>query len=288
MVLSTEVNGVRQPLANAMPSKLSTVTLAFATGECGSENWAGIPADAMANGLQPLIDAGKTYIISTGGAAGSFTCGSDQDFLNFIERYRKNSPNMLGVDFDIESGQSVDVIKGLVARVKNVQAQYPTMRFSFTVATNGAASYADNLGPTGQAIMGAIKEAGLTNYIINLMVMDYYDLSNCVVGANGKCDMGKSANAAAITLHNHYGVPYSQIELTPLIGVNDDPNEIFTLADATTMSVFVTQNKLAGVHYWALDRDRNCASGLNLQINCNGSNAGTLGFTNAFITNLGL
>jgi hypothetical protein len=32
---------------------------------------------------------------------------------------------------------------------------------------------------------------------------------------NSKCDVGKSAIAAAETLHNFHGIPYSQIELTP-------------------------------------------------------------------------
>lgn len=47
--------------------------------------------------------AGKQYILSTGGAAGSFTCGSDAGFQSFIQKYL--SANLVGVDFDIEAGQ---------------------------------------------------------------------------------------------------------------------------------------------------------------------------------------
>jgi chitinase len=41
--------------------------------------------------------------------------------------------------------------------------------------------------------MNAIKNNGLSGYIINLMVMDYGSTTatNCVV-ENGKCNMGKS------------------------------------------------------------------------------------------------
>jgi chitinase len=94
-VLSTMVTGTRQSLTSVMPAKLGAISLAFATGECGSETWAGLggPAFASAN-VQKLVAAGKKYILSTGGAAGSFTCGSAAGFNTFINRY--NSANLIG------------------------------------------------------------------------------------------------------------------------------------------------------------------------------------------------
>jgi hypothetical protein len=44
---------------------------------------------------------------------------------------------------------------------------------SFTIATFGASTTSSNLGITGDAVVKAVLAAGLTNYIINLMVMDY-------------------------------------------------------------------------------------------------------------------
>jgi hypothetical protein len=63
----------------------------------------------------------------------------------------------------------------------------------------------------------AIKAAGLQGYLINLMVMDYGSTTpgNCTI-VNGRCDMGQSAIAAAESLHNFHGIPYNQIELTPM------------------------------------------------------------------------
>jgi hypothetical protein len=123
-------------------------------------------------------------------------------------------------------------------------------------------------------------------------VMDYGSTSpnNCVVGSNGKCDMGRSAIQAAVNLHNYYGVPYGQIELTPMVGGNDTQDETFSLADVATMSSYAAQNGLAGVHFWSLDRDHDhdCAPGY-ASPTCNSYGAaGTLGFTNSFISNLGL
>jgi hypothetical protein len=286
-ILTTAVTGTAQPVLSVLPAKLQTLTLAFATGECGAENWGGVAGAALASANVPaLVAAGKTYIISTGGAAGSFTCSTDAGFATFINRYY--SANLVGIDFDIEAGQSQADINNLIQRVKVAQLTYPKLRFSFTIATLAAVSGQD-LGSMGITVMNAIKSAGLTNYLINLMVMDYGSAltTNCVLGSNGKCDMGISANTAAINLNANWGVPYSQIELTPMIGGNDATDEIFTVANAATVSTFALQHGLAGVHYWSLDRDVDCAPGYASPV-CNSyGQAGTFGFTNAFISGLG-
>jgi chitinase len=284
--LSTKVTGPLTPVLSVMPAKQKSTTWAFATGECGSENWAGVtPAALVAANVSKWVAAGKQYIISTGGAAGSFSCGSDAGFEKFISTY--NSTMLQGVDFDIEANQSQAVIDGLVARVKAAQSKHPNLRFSFTLATLGGSS-PQSLGDAGVRTMNSIKSQGLTNYIINLMTMDYGSTSptNCVI-VNGKCDMGKSANQAAINLHNHWGVPYNQIEITPMVGGNDTPDETFTLEDVDEVSTFVLTNKLSGVHFWSLDRDNDCPPGF-ASPTCNSyGEAGTWGFTNRFITKLG-
>ena len=100
--------------------------------------------------------------------------------------------------------------------------------------------------------------------------------------------MALSANAAAVSLHNSYNVPYNQIELTPMIGGNDTTDEVFSIANVTTMSNFALQNGLAGIHFWSLDRDNDCAPGY-ASSTCNSyGTAGKLGFTNAFISALGM
>jgi hypothetical protein len=126
----------------------------------------------------------------------------------------------------------------------------------------------------------------MQNYLINLMVMDYGPNATpdiCVV-SGGLCEMGASAVQAAVSLHTSYGIPYNQIELTPMIGQNDSVPDIFQVADIATVSSFVATNGLAGVHFWSFDRDTDCnydPSGPSAT--CNGvGNAGNLGFTNGF------
>lgn len=139
-------------------------------------------------------------------------------------------------------------------------------------------------------LMQSIKAQGLARYTINLMVMDYGSTTptNCTIGADGRCDMGRSAIQAAMNLHNTYGVPYSQIELTPMIGGNDTVDETFKLADVDTLVEWARSVGLAGIHHWSLDRDVDCAPGA-ASPTCNTyGRAGTWGFTNRFILRLGL
>ncbi len=287
-ILSTAVTGSRQPVLSVMPAKQPSATWAFATGECGSENWAGVSPSALAAAnVSKWVAAGKKYILSTGGAAGVFTCGSDAGFEKFISTY--DSTSLLGVDFDIEGGQSQGTVDNLVARVKAAQSKHPNLRFSFTIATLGG-NAPNSLNSLGAMVMNSIKSAGLTNYYIDLMAMDYgsANASNCTLGSNGRCDMGHSAINAAINLHNFYGTPYTQIEITPMIGGNDAQDEIFSLTDVDVLSAWALTNKIAGIHFWSLDRDNDCPTG-SASATCNSyGQAGTWGFTNRFISKLGL
>ena len=303
-VVSTAVTGAMTTLAsNLIQNGGKTISLAFATGECGSENWAGVDGAAMATAnVSVLTGAGAKYIVSTGGADGSFTCGTDAGMTTFIERWA--SAGLVGIDFDIEAGQSQAVIVALLDRVKTAHGSYPSLRFSLTLATlanNNGASTAVSLGSGAPdsfntygdwAMAGMKSELGFSgsaatwpSYVtVNLMTMDFGSASDgvCVV-SSGACDMGQSALQAAYNLHDHWGVPYGNIELTPMIGGNDTQSEVFTLADADTTAKFALSQGLAGVHYWSYDRDTDCAPGPSSST-CNSlGTAGTLGFLKRFL-----
>ena len=285
-VISTKVTGSFVPVTQALPADMSVITWAFATGECGTESWAGMkPSDVAGANVPLMLAAGKRYIISTGGAAGAFTCGSDAGFNAFLATY--DSANFVGVDFDIEAGQSQADIAAIMQRVKAALVTHPRLRFSFTVATLGAAG-GNQLGGTGTVVMQAIQAAGLINSVyVNLMAMDYGTGASVCAMKGSICDMGQSAINAAESLHSYWGVPYALIELTPMIGGNDVVANVFTLADVSTVSAYVLSKGLGGVHYWSLDRDVDCAPGYASPV-CNSyGSAGVLGFGKAFLAALG-
>jgi hypothetical protein len=293
-IMSTMVTGTRLPvvgsgsLVSTQVPNLGAITLAFATGECGSENWGGVPGAAFASANVARLDnAGVNYVVSTGGQAGVFTCGNATGMANFLARYM--SPHMVGVDFDIEGGQTPAQLNALVSNAVYAESLYPNLRFSFTLATLAASDGSfGGVNATGDAVVRAVKASGLKNYTINLMTMDYGTAGPgiCVV-SGGKCDMGQSAIQAVKNLQHTYGIPFGKIEITPMIGVNDVSSETFTIADIDTVTSYAAANKLAGVHFWSLDRDTPCSGGF-ASPTCNSVPTTTvLQYTKRFLSNLG-
>ncbi|UTY55968.1 glycosyl hydrolase [Massilia sp. erpn] len=232
---------------------------AFAVGECGAETWGGQPGQTVAAAKVPqFVAAGIGYIVSTGGQGGIFTCSSDEGMEKFIARY--DSAHLLGFDFDIEAAQTPAQIDSLLARLVKAQGKRPQLRFSFTVATHAATDGSRrSLNSTGEAVLAAIRRSGLRDYVLNLMVMNYGPAGSKVCAVRGqRCDMGSSAIQAVLNVHMKYKVPLEQIEVTPMIGVNDVAENVFTQSDARTVARAVRDMKLAGLHYWSLDRDKPC------------------------------
>lgn len=237
------------------------LTWAFATGECGDEVWEGKSGQQVADAnVAAFVAARKGYLISTGGANAAFTCASDAGMERFIARYA--SPQLLGIDFDIEHGQTPAQVDDLVKRAMHARKKHPQLRFSFTIATHAASDGSRrSLNALGETILAAVKRNKLQGAVYNLMVMDYGPAgTNLCVVRDGVCDMGRSALQAARNAHEKYGIPYSQIALTAMIGVNDVVTNVFSIDDARTLAAGVKRMKLAGLHFWSLDRDQPCAA----------------------------
>ena len=270
--------------------KLPAITLAFATGSCGSENWGGVPGASFASENVPQLQAaGLKYVVSTGGEAGTFTCASTAGMESFIARYA--SPDLVGIDFDIEGGQTESEIQSLVASAAGAQSTYPNLQFSFTLATLAASDGSNGgVNSLGNEVVEAVLGSGLKNYVINLMTMDFGSASSsvCVV-VNGSCEMAQSAIQAVENLEHSYGIPASKIAVTPMIGLNDTTSETFTAADVDTLTSYVKSNGLAGLHFWSLDRDTPCSSATGYASPTCNSVSGTtpLEYTNRFLTDLG-
>ncbi|MFA9217913.1 MAG: hypothetical protein ACEQSK_12525 [Sphingomonadaceae bacterium] len=219
-VITAAPDGVRTPYIVDGRSRFGPgpLTWAFASGECGDEVWGDYSgAQVAAANVAAFDQAGIGYLISTGGQGNVFTCGSDDGMQRFIARY--DSAHLLGIDFDIEAGQSAAQVDALVARAVVAQAHRPGLRFSFTVATHAASDGSlRSLNEMGETVLQAVRQHGLRDYTFNLMVMDYGPASRkvCVL-RKGRCDMGRSALQAAQNVHRKYGIPLNQIELTAML-----------------------------------------------------------------------
>lgn len=237
------------------------LTWAFATGECGHEQIAGQPAERVAAANRGAFEAaGIDFLVSTGGQGGSFTCGSDEGMERFLAHIA--SPRLVGVDFDIEAGQTEAQLASLLRRIAVARQRHPGLRVSLTLPTLAASDGSGaGLNALGRRVLALAAEQGLQDFLVNLMAMDYGepDPAHCVV-LDGACDMGASAIQAARNLHAGFGIGFERIELTAMIGVNDSPGNRVRLPDAVRMARFVRDHGLAGLHYWSVDRDNPCAA----------------------------
>lgn len=268
----TNVTGTVEPVTTAMPNK--TLVWAFASGTCGAESWAGITNAMEASNVQTFVSAGKDYIISTGGANGVFDCPSGSALIGFINTY--NSANLVGIDFDIEGGQSQQVVDDLINATIAAEKQFPNLIFSFTIPSLGTtAANPITGGSVGTTVVNEIKRLALGgNYVVNLMAMDYGSTSstNCVV-VNNLCDMGQSAVQAAQALNQQSGIPLNHIGLTVDIGQNDTQSEVTSLANVDTICNFAKSSGLRVVRFWSFDRDTPNGNGGASTMNGNGDPA---------------
>ncbi|MCY4330184.1 MAG: hypothetical protein OXC48_08930 [Endozoicomonadaceae bacterium] len=285
-VISTRVYKKLEPLIGqngassvVLPGN-KIVTFAFATGTCKKHSWAQInPSLIIRNNISAFNKNKTQYIISTGGASGTFMCDSVEDMEAFIKQYQ--STGFLGIDFDIEGGYNQDQLKHLMKVTAEVQKKLH-FRVSLTLATLATSDAAINT--LGQWALQAAQDAQL-DFFVNLMTMDYGP-GGCSITVNGKCDMGKAAILAAKTFAELYKIPLSRIELTPMIGQNDVRDEITSVDDVITIANFVKNNHMAGMHMWSWDRDTN-GSGKYASPVHSGTNNDPLAYNRAILSVLG-
>lgn len=215
--------------------------------------------------VKALVASGVKIYVSFGGAyAGapessqfdlSHYCQGDaalaEVYKNIITQF---SPS--GLDFDIEGDMSRYNIDNMMKAIMTVKKQYPQLKISFTLAVTPD-GIADGAG--GTDILKAAKDAGLTDFNLNIMAMDYYGRFD-PTGPAGTYAI-QSAQAAYKQLCSIIeNCSPSQIQVTPMIGQNDQPQLNFDITtDVKTLVNYAKSNGLTLLSYWSLTRDHPCS-----------------------------
>jgi hypothetical protein len=122
--------------------------------------------------------------------------------------------------------------------------------------------------PTGLTYNGfhvirSALQAGVVLDGVNLMTMDYGEWAAPTTGPNAQT-MGYYAISSAQGAHNQLSSMYSeyghqfgwsQLGVTPMIGVNDVLTEIFTIDDAHMLEDFARNKGLGMLSMWSIARD---------------------------------
>ena len=256
--------------AGAADAGIKNATLAFIVADShGHPAWGGYDAYALYGGSQlsyvdnqiaALRSAGIEPTISFGGANGTYLSGvPGQTVSQLLDDYSTvvNTYGVHKLDFDIEGGAQ----QNIAALTIQAQALALLQQQQTDAGHPVAVSYTLPVMPTGLTadglrIIQIAKDNGVDIDQVNLMAMDYYDPS--------VTDMGVAAIHAAQSTHDQLMALYpelssdqvwSMISVTPMIGVNDNPSEIFSLSDAQELTDFARQYQIGQLSMWSAARD---------------------------------
>jgi hypothetical protein len=258
--------------------------------DCTPE-WGGVTAigsDPVAAQIAALRAMGGDVRISFGGEDGSElaqTCTSvsqlESAYQQVISAYDVNK-----IDFDIEGAAIEDTAanqrrdQALAA----LQAQDSGLQVSFTLPVLPAGLTADGVN----LLTGAVA-AGVQISAVNVMAMDYGDANApdpATMMGTYAIDAATATDAqVASALGISAAAAWPKIAVTPMIGQNDQSDEVFTLADAQQLEAFAASKHLAWLSMWSAGRDQECPGGAdsNAQPTC----SGIVQSPDAFMTALG-
>lgn len=210
---------------------------------------------------------GIEVALSFGGASGDelATVCRDVDRLHdaydeVLSRYQVDT-----VDFDVELDDLGHAVANArraeaVAELQDARNPGDPLRVWLTLPVTP-----QGLDPAAADVVEQTLEGGVDITGVNLMTMSF--------GAGKQSDqsMSEAAQSAAGAAHGQLksfyreaGVDltdeqvWNRIGLTPMIGQNDVPGEVFNQTDARELAQFAQQRGVGRMSFWALNRDRPC------------------------------
>lgn len=187
--------------------------------------------------------------ISFGGANGTELALDIQDVNTLVETYDSviNAYNTRNIDFDIEGAATLDAasITRRNQALSILQTKYPDLKIDYTLPC-----MQNGLIPSGLNILIDAKSQGVKVNSVNIMAMCY--------GSNEQ-QMGAAVIFAASATKRQcddLGIDYAGIGITPQIGKNDTPNEIFTIDNAKQVIAFVQGTSWVNfAAFWSVGSD---------------------------------
>jgi chitinase len=134
------------------------------------------------------------------------------------------------------------------------------------------------LEPNALAVLDSAKRWGVRVDVVNIMTFDYYD--------DQPHDMAADTRSAATGLvqqlrqlypHKPAAALWSTVGITEMLGIDDygtggetGPPEIFTLADARSVTRWAAEHHIGELSFWALGRDNGGCPGTAGSDDCSG------------------
>jgi len=230
-------------------------TLAFIIADKkGIPAWDGrfaLARNVYADQIAAIRKRGGDVIVSFGGADGTDVAIAETNLPALESKYQSvlDRYQLTWLDFDIEG----DALTNTAANERRnsalagLQKRNPGLIVSYTLPVDP-----DGISDESRQLLADAKARGVKIHSANVMTMDFGRHFSA-----GK-RMRDVAIASALKARQQCAAidPAIQIGLTPMIGQNDEPGEIFTLADATALRIWAQQQPwVCSLSFWASNRD---------------------------------
>ncbi|HEX4788809.1 MAG TPA: cellulose binding domain-containing protein [Actinospica sp.] len=213
--------------------------------------------------------AGGDVLPSFGGENGTELAQSCTDVPSLTAQYQAvvNEYGLDRIDFDIEGAAvadhaSIDRRSAAIAAVQAAQAaKGRDLKVTLTLPVLPSGLTADGLYVLQSAYSHGVKVTA-----VNGMAMDFGDsAAPAPAGKMGAYAIQSAQSVRAQIASVWTGLSTAQtwamVGVTPMIGQNDQADEVFGLSDAQQLVSFADQNHLGELAFWAVTRDQPCTNG---------------------------
>jgi Glycosyl hydrolases family 18 len=222
------------------------------------------------------------YTVDTDGTDLGNQCSSASAMATQVESV-VTTMNVTHLDFDIESSEetnSTDFTRTAqaLALVRSwASSTGRALNISYTLPVLPSGFTSDGLN-----VLNAAQSSGFKPDVVNVMTMDY-GTSGTEMGTASNQALDAAAGQVASVFGESTSGAYAMLGNTPMIGQNDSPGEIFSLADASTVESHAVSEGIALVSFWAEGRDNGgCPGQTSASSTCSGLSQSTGAFTQAF------
>ncbi|MDI2128931.1 glycoside hydrolase family 18 protein [Yinghuangia seranimata] len=251
-------------------------TLAFVvdSGDC-TPSWGGgmrLNDPAVVQRVNELRTLGGDIGISFGGSAVTDLAASCTTPEALAAAYLKvvDSYQLTRVDLYVD-GRSLgrrDIVErrnqALAIVVDAVHRKGGTLNITYSLPVTPT-----GFGDDALALLRDAGTRGIPVAYVNLLAMDY----GSAIAPDPAGRMGRYAMDAARTVHEQLRSlwpaladeqVWQRISVTPMIGTDDVPGEVFTLEDARQLARFAAEQHVGRLSWWSAGRDRPCGTGAGL------------------------
>lgn len=216
--------------------------------------------------VESFRSAGNDVAVAFGGQRGmelALACTDGDTLRNayaaVIDRYGLDT-----VDFDVEGAGAADASAagrraGAIAEIQAGRPADRPLKVWLTLPVSAA-----GLTAAAEVSVETMLKAGVELAGINIMTMNFGPLHEGQTMLTASIGAAEGTHLTLKGLFQRHGKPlddaalWQKIGLTPMIGRNDVPDQMFSPDDAEGLSAFAADRGILRMSMWSLNRDKAC------------------------------